>query len=255
MLENLKGKERCLINSLLVILGIFLISLIVLKVLDIKDKIQLTEKTISVSATGEVYAKPDLAIINFSVVTEKKTVDEALSENATKMNAVVNAIKERGIEDKDLKTTSFNIYPRYEWYGKSEIYPTGKRVLVGYEVVQTLEVKIREMKKIGEIIEVATEAGANEVSNLQLTIENQDELKKQARKQAIEKTKDKAKELASQLGVKLGKITSFNESSETPYYYPLKFAEMAAPAAGETPQIETGQNKISVTVTITYEIR
>jgi len=254
MFENLKEKERCLCAALLIILGIFLVTLIISKAIDIKDKIQITGNTITVSDTGEIYAKPDLALTTFSVITEAKTVGEALSENTKKMNAVIDFVKGQGVEAKDLKTAGFYIYPRYEWYEKNEIYPQGKRVLVGYEVQQSLEVKIRNMEKIGDIIEGATEAGANQVGDLQFTIDKQDELKSQARKQAIEKAKAKGKELASQLGVKLVRIVNFSESSQLPYY-PLKLEAAAPEAGGEAPQIETGENKIAVTVTITYEIR
>ena len=256
---NLKEKEKCLCAALLVILGVFLITLIISKSIDIKDKIQITGNTITVSDTGEVYAKPDLALTAFSVITEEKTVAEALSKNTEKMNTVIDFVKGQGVEEKDLKTTSFNIYPRYEWYDETqcEIYPcpTGERVLVGYEVQQSLEVKIRDLEKIGAIIEGATEAGANQVGDLQLTIDKQDELKKQAREQAIEKAKTKAKELAGQLGVKLVRITNFSESSVIPYYYGLEKAAALSGVGGGTPQIETGENKIEVTVSITYEIR
>ncbi|MDO8436088.1 MAG: SIMPL domain-containing protein, partial [bacterium] len=130
----------------------------------------------------------------------------------------------------------------------------GKRVLAGYEIQQSLQAKIRNMEKIGSIIQAATDAGANEVGDLQITIDKEDELKKEARAQAIEKAKAKAKELASQLGVKLGKINYFNEDINLPYYG-LNMKEgvgggMAVPA----PQIATGENKIQVTVSITYEI-
>jgi hypothetical protein len=255
----MNNQNQNLIMVILVV-GIFLLlSLTVWINVDIKDRIQKTGNTITVYATGEVYTKPDLVITTFSVVTEAKTIEEALSENTKKMNAIIDFMKGRGIEEKDLKTTSFNIYPRYE-YQRIEIeiypYPPGKRVLVGYEVTQSLEVKIRDMEKIGNIIEGATDAGANEVGDLQFTVDKEEEFKKEARKEAIEKAKAKAKELASQLGVNLVKITNFSESSVIPYFYGLEKA--AAPAGlggGETPQIETGENKIEVTVTITYEIR
>ena len=254
---NLKEKEKCLCATLLVILGIFLITLIISKAIDIRDKVQITGNTITVSDTGEIYAKPDLALTTFSVITEEKTVAEALSKNTRKMNTVIDFVKSQGVEEKDLKTTSFNIYPRYEWYEEKEclVYPcpTGKRVLVGYEVQQSLEVKIRDMAKIGDIIQGATDAGANQVGDLQFTIDKEDELKKQAREQAIEKAKTKAKELASQLGVNLVRISNFSESSIIPYYYGLEKAA-AMGASEEAPQIETGENKIEVNVTITYEI-
>jgi len=265
--KNLKMGKKCLLALLMVTLSVFLLVLIVSTAVDIQNKIKEgkyigkeleTRNIITVSDTGEVYAKPDLAIATLSVVTEAKTVTKALSENTEKMNAVINFVKNQGVEDKDLKTTSFNIYPRYE-YQRIEIeiypYPPGKRVLVGYEVSQSLQVKIRNMEKIGQIVEGATDAGANQVSDLQFTIDKQDELKKQAREQAIEKSKAKAKELASQLGVNLVKITNFSESSVIPYYYDyaLEKAEGIG-GGGETPQVETGENKIEVTVSITYEI-
>lgn len=211
------------------------------------------QNTISFSATGKVFAQPDLVLTTFSVITEEKTVAQALTENSENMNKVIEFMKSQDIEDKDLKTTVFSIYPLYEWHeSESSYYPQGERVLVGYEVKQSLEVKIRDMEKIGVLIEGATDAGANEVGSLQFTFDNEDELKAQAREQAIDKAKEKAKELAIQLGVKLGKITDFQENLISPVFYEMKAAsEMGG---GATPQIETGQNLISSNVIITYEI-
>lgn len=262
--QRLKIKKEELLKIFFNVIIFFFIFLTVLVAVNIINEIKRgryigqeieRQNTISVSATGEVFAKPDLALISFSVKTEEKTVSEAMQENTEKMNATIDFMKAQGIEEKDLKTTSFNIYPRYE-YRKEEtetyIYPppTGKRVLVGYEVIQSLQVKIRDMSKIGDIIEGATRAGANEVGGLQFIIDNEDEFKKQARKQAIEKAKDKAKELASHLGVRLVRISNFQESSIIPRFYELE----KAMGGGETPQIETGENLIEVTVFITYEI-
>ncbi len=259
--ENFKAKCKCPI----VIVSILLIVVTVWFAVSIQNKIKEgkyigqeieTKNTITVSETGKIYAKPDLALTSFSVVAEAKTVSEAMTENTQKMNAIIAAMKDQGIEEKDLKTTSFSIYPRYEWQ-RVEIeiypYPPGKRVLVGYEVRQSLQVKIREMAKIGDIIQEATDTGANQVGNLQFTIDQEDELKKEARGQAIDKAKTKAQELASQLGVSLVRITNFSESAALPYFYaPMR--EMAEDMDGGVPQIETGENLVSVTVSITYEI-
>lgn len=223
----------------------------------------INKPSITVSGEGEVYAKPDLGIIDFSVVTEKKTVSEAMAENTKKMNAVTDAVKKLGVEEKDLKTIGFNIYPKYEWQEvRCLAYPcpSGKSVLTGYEVTQQLEVKIRTLDKAGDIIQKATEAGANQVGNLQFTIDKEDELKKQAREDAINKAKAKAKELASQLGVRLVKITSFSESGNEPYPIYRDYMSSAKGMGGEvesvpSPEIETGENKITVSVSITYEIK
>ncbi|MFH1841465.1 MAG: SIMPL domain-containing protein [Candidatus Nealsonbacteria bacterium] len=221
-----------------------------------------SKNTITVSATGEVYTKPDLALTTFSVTTEEKTIGKALSENTEKMNAVINYIKEEGVESKDLKTTNFSIYPRYEWYDKetcliyySSCPSSGKRVLVGYEVTQSLQVKIRSMEKIGSIIEGAVEEGANQIGDLQFTVDQEDDFKNEAREQAIEKAKEKAKNLASQLEVDLVRIVSFSESSVYPIYYSYDQAlTKEGGVGGAAPEVETGENKIESTVNITYEI-
>lgn len=214
------------------------------------------QNTITVSASGEVYVKPDLAKITFTVTNEDKTVEEAMGENTKRMNDVIRYIKEEGVTEEDLKTTAFNIYPRYEYVrdGQKEIYPPspGKRVLAGYQVTQSLEVKIREMTKIGRIIQAANESGANQMSNLVFVVEKEDEFKKQARTEAITKAKEKAQELASQLGIRLVRITNFQESGVLPRFY--GYDEAFGLSAPEAPQIETGQNLIRVTVTVTYEI-
>ena len=255
--NHMKGKKKILF-ALLSVLIIFFIVLILSTAVDVVNKIKegryisqnvRMRNSIVVSETGEVYASPDLAVISFTVIKEAKTVTDAMNENSATMNNVISAVKEQGIEDKDVKTTSFNIRPRYEY--SEGTY--GKRTLVGYEVIQKLQVKIRDLGKIGTIIEKATNSGANEISDLQMTIDNQDELKKQAREQAIAKAKVKAEELTSQLGVKLGKLVSFNESFYVPRYDTGIYMKEAV-GGGEVPDIQTGENKISVSIVITYEI-
>jgi len=253
-------KDKFLLGVLIVFLAVLAIS----TVFGIQNKIKEgkyigqeieTKNTITVSGQGEVYTKPDLALTTFSVKTETKTIAQAMSENTKKMNNIIDSMKGLGIEEKDLKTTTFNLYPRYEYRRESSIYPSGERILVGYEATQSLQVKIRDLDKIGEIIEKATDAGANQVGDLQFTVDKEDEFKKQAREQAIKEAKEKAKEIASQLGIDLVRIVNFDESGYAPRYndYGL-IKEMAVGGGGEIPQIETGENKIEVSVSITYEI-
>jgi len=255
-----KGKRmKCVLLTLMAILLAFLIVLLGVYIINeikrgkyIGQDIEAQNK-ITVSATGEIYAKPDLAEVSFSVITEEKTVTETLSKNSEAMNKILDSIKGQGVEEKDLKTTGFNIYPRYEWHEKAQITPPqGERVLVGYEVRQTVKVKIRDLGKIGDIIQGATDAGANQVGDLRFTIDKEDEIKKEARKQAIDKAKEKANELASQLGVRLVRITNFQESAVYPRFYALE--AIPSGLGGEAPEIEPGENLIQVTVSITYEI-
>lgn len=198
---------------------------------------------ISVSGEGEIFVKPDLAKMSFSVVTEDDSVEGALNSNSGKMNGVIDRMKEEGIEDENLKTTSFSIHPRYEYR------ETGKRFLVGYEVRQTLSVQTKDMKRIGEIISAATNEGANSVGNVRFVVE--DDYTEGAREMAIEKAEKKAKSIAEDLDVRLGKVTGFSESSGGP---PIFYRAVEGFGDG-SPQIETGENSIKVEVTVTYEIK
>lgn len=209
--------------------------------------------TITVSGTGEVYTKPDLALIEFSVVTEDKSVTQAMSANTEKMNDIIDDMKDLDIDEADLKTTSFSIYPRYEY--RSADWPSnGRRVLVGYEVTQSLQVKVRNLAKIGSVIQGAADAGANQIGNLQFVVDDQDELKTEAQALAIADAKAQAQVIADQLDVNLTRITSFRESSSLPRYYESYLAKDAVGLGGEAPDIEPGENKIEVKVDITYEI-
>ena len=253
--NNIKHPDikKILFKTLLVVLILFVGMLAINEFKKSKYIGQDVQNTISVSGVGEIYARPDLALISFSVVAEEKTVADALAKNSEVMNEVIEFLKNSGIEDKDLKTTTFRVSPRYEWRNGSKVIypPSGERVLVGYEVTQSLQVKIRDMSEIGSLIEGATNAGVNEVNSLEFTFDNEDELKKQAREQAIDKAKTKAKELASQLGVRLGRIADFQESAVSPVFYDMK---EAYGLGGAAPEIETGENLIKSSVIITYQI-
>lgn len=264
--KNIYDCKPRVIFILAIVFVLFFIALTISTIVDVQNKIkqgkyigQDVEKknTIMVSGTGKVYSKPELALITFSVRNEAETVSAAMTENTENMNAIINIMKSKGIEDKDLKTTSFNVYPRYEWRKPQiELWPQPERdrVLAGYEINQSLQVKIRDLNKIGEIIQGATDAGASQVGNLQFTIDNQSELKKEAREVAIKEAREKAKELANQLGVKLVRITGFSETGTVPGYYDYALKEMAISSESLIPQIETGENKIEISVNIIFEI-
>lgn len=207
--------------------------------------------TITVSATSEVYAKPDLALNVFSVLSEAKTVGGAMQDNTTKMNTIIAFVKSQGVEDKDIKTINFNVSPRYEWDDEWR-----NRTLVGYEISQSLQVKMRDLTKVGDIIEGVANAGANQIGDLQFTIDNEDALKEEARNSAIEEAKNNAKKLAEKLGIKLVKIISFSEGgySPIPYYTATAMKEVSGMGVA-TPDIQTGENKISVTVSLIYQIK
>jgi uncharacterized protein len=229
------------------------------------------QSTISVSGDGEAYAVPDIATFSFSVTETGKTVKEAQEKSDAKINKALVTIRETGIEDKDIKTIGYNVYPKYEYQNavcpmnvKSEIYssvsycPPGKQTLVGYEVTQSISVKIRDTEKAGDLVTKIGAAGVSNISNIEFSVDNRDGFIAKAREQAIAKAKDKAKELAKQLGVKLGKIMYYSENGNYPVYEAMgkggtdMSVSSVAPRAAELP---SGETKITSNITITYEIK
>lgn len=205
---------------------------------------------ITISGEGKITAIPDIATFSIGVVTEKKDVATAQSENTEKMNNIITELKKLDIDEKDIKTTVYNIYPRYDWN-------QGRQTLRGYEVNQSVQVKIRDLDKVGEIMGQAGDLGANNISGLNFTIDEPETLRQEAREQALKKAKEKAEKLAKVAGVKLGKLVTFQESS--PVSYPRYDYAMEAQAIGkggvaEAPEIQAGSLDITVTVSVSYEV-
>lgn len=206
--------------------------------------------TITVSAFGEAFAKPDIAQISVSVVEEAKTVLEAQKKHSESINKVINYLKDSGMEEKDIKTSTYNIYPQYNWTESQG------RVFIGYQITQTLDVKIRNLDKVGQILGGVTEMGANQIGGINFVIDDEDAVKREARKQAIEKAKEKADQIAKDLGVSFGRLVSFYESSGDFPIYRTSIAEGVG--GGEpvpAPEIPSGENKVTVMVNLTYEIK
>ena len=166
--------------------------------------------TITIQGEGEIYAVPNIGAIDIAVVTESLTVEKAMSQNTEKMNNVISALKtDFNIEEVDIQTQNFNINPRYEWNNN-------ERILVGYEINQVINVKIRNLDIIGDVIQKSTDLGANDINSLSFTFDDDEALKQEAREKAIQNAKDKAEALAKDLGVKMVKIVDFYESSYVP---------------------------------------
>lgn len=222
--------------------------------------------TIVVSGKGEVVVKPDIATISFTVTEEKLDVGVAQDTVNKTVAKVLAYIKTQGVDEKDLKTTSYNIYPRYEYVNKANqvldcnIYPncySGKRVIVGYNVSQGIEVKIRDLTKAGKIVSGLGEFGVKDMSGLNFSVDKQDEITKQARDLAIADARADAEKIAEGLGVRLVKVTAFSESGNYPIYYDramMSSAPMMAKGVSEA-VLPTGENTITSNVSITYEIK
>lgn len=211
--------------------------------------------TVTVSGEGKVSAVPDIAELTFGVQTgPQRTAKIAVEKISTSMQAILAAVKEQDVEDRDIHTEQFWLNPVYDWND-------GRQTLRGYEASQTLRVKVRDLDKVGDVLSKATSAGANQAGGVQFTIDNPDAKKAEAREQAIDEAKERAQVLASQLGVRLGKIQSYNEGSG-PFPYPMMMRSDAPQAGGGTDAmmeksipLPSGEQDIVINVNITYELR
>jgi uncharacterized protein len=220
--------------------------------------------TIVVSGEGKVSATPDIATFSFSVTEENKEVKVAQDLVSKKISKILDALEEMGIEEKDINTLGYNIYPRYEYYTRQPVCAdgwcppsTGERTLVGYEVSQSVSVKLRNLDESGEVL---NSLGGLSVDNLYgptFEMENIDELRREARKMAIDDAKKKARELSRDLGVKLVKIVNFSEGGNYMMYskYDMASTVMEAGMGGASPEIPVGESDISSNVQIVYEIK
>jgi uncharacterized protein len=216
-------------------------------------------ETISVSGKGEVLAAPDVATFSFTVSEESPIVSTAQTKATEKMNAILDYLEKSGVEEKDVKTVAYDIYPRYDYRGATYYVP-GKQILAAYVVSQTIEVKVRKLEDAGKLLTGIGEFGASNVSGLSFSVDAQDELYREARDKAIADARVQAENLANALGVKLGDITSFYDNA--PYQpYPVYYSKDAAVGMGgamnqaAAPSLPGGESKITSNVTVTYKIR
>ena len=212
--------------------------------------------TFSVSGEGKVVVEPTIAKVSLSLITEG--VDPALVQenNATKMNSIIEYLKGEGIEEKDIKTTQFNLSPKY-----SSVSRFSSSYIDGYTLTQEVTVTIRDLESVGEIVAQANNLGVNRINSVSfdVTDEERAEFMAQAREEAFQDAKLKARSMSRSASVKLGDIVSFYENSYEPYHgrvlsssigYGGDFAETAV-----APSIEPGSQEINVNVNVTYEIK
>jgi uncharacterized protein YggE len=208
---------------------------------------------------GEVTVVPNIAEFSLSILEKAQTAADAQKKATEKNNKVIAFLKENGVEEKDIKTTGYNIYPNYSYESEScvERYcPPSEGVITSYEVNQNVSVRVKDIDKASFIIGNMGPLAVSNVSGLNFTIENEDELKRQARNKAIADAQTQAQEIAQQLNIRLGKVVSFNVSSPgyMPYYSGRMEMDMKAQSV-DVPTLETGENKITSEVVISYEIQ
>ena len=206
-----------------------------------------------VSGEGKVSAVPDLATLNLGVESQQNTVQEAQTEAATTMTALVAALKANGVADKDIQTTSFSINVVTKWDEK-----TYEQITIGYKVTNTVTAKLRDMTKVGTVIDAAAEAGGNltRVNSISFSVDDPTNYYTQAREEAVNNAKAKAEQMATLAGATLGKVTYISESS---YYAPINYTkeayDMATAGASPSTPISAGELEITLTVQLGYSLK
>jgi uncharacterized protein YggE len=204
------------------------------------------ERIISVTATGSVVAEPDLAHISAGVVVEADTAKEALARNSTLMTKLLDGLKALGIAAKDIQTTAVNVEPRY-----TQAKDGRPATISGYRVVNQVRLTVREVKRLGEVLDAAIALGANQVHGISFDVTKAESLKDEARKQAIANAKQRAELYATAAGVQLGPVMQIAESvSESPRPVFATRAVGAAPVP-----IEAGTRVLTVEINVTYALR
>jgi uncharacterized protein YggE len=206
---------------------------------------------LDISATGEVTRVPDLAIISAGVQTLKPTATGAIEENATRMERVRAALKRAGIDDKDIQTSSINLNPEYRYV---ENQPPQ---LTGYRATNTVNVKFRDLKRSGAILDALVAEGAKQLNGPNLTIDKPEAAYDEARVKAIAAGRARAELYARALGKRVVRLLTVSENGgyQMPPPMPVAYArDMAAQAVAKT-EIDPGTQQLQVTLSMSFELQ
>lgn len=224
------------------------------------DRDDYPTSTITIDGLGTVTAVPDIASVSFSVMEEAATVAAAQDSATKRTEQALAALKTAGIEDKDITTSSYSVYPQYENQGCPLYGPCPSPKIRAYQVSQSISVKIRDTEKVGPVLQGLGDAGVQNISGPNFTTDDPENLRAEARDKAVENAKAKAEALADSLGVRLGKVVGFWENTDPGYPMPYARMESAQAYGGamdmvKTPTIPVGEGEYEVRVSVTFELR
>jgi hypothetical protein len=208
-----------------------------------------TEKTISLSGSGSASAQTDQASINLGVEITNESAAEAIAENAAAMDAVIEAVMAQGVSEDDIYTTSYSVYPQYDWTEEG-------RVFKGYTVTNMVRVTVKNLDNVGGVIDAAGEAGANRIDGISFELSDamREELKMNAYEAAIADAEAKVEVISENLGLTVTGVQSVTESSYVPVrsYVQMDYAEAAYPGAKAPTPIMEGELTVTVSIHIVY---
>jgi len=202
---------------------------------------------IQVSATGTTNMAPDMAIVSAGVVTQGKTAREAMFGNATKMTRVFEELEAAGIEKKSITTSQLSLQPKYNYQNRQA------PKIEHYEARNTVSAKTYDLDMVGAMLDALVKAGVNNINGVQFSIKDSKSAKDKAREDAIREAREKAESMAAAAGVKLGKLKSLSESSGN-FRPPSVAYAIESRSAGASTPVSAGEQTISVTVNMSYDI-
>ena len=201
------------------------------------------DKLVTVTGEGTASAVPDNAVIRLGVSSQGKTARAASDANAKEMTVVLAAIKDSGVADRDIQTTSLSLQPQYE------PNKTGAPRLIGFQANNQVTVKIRDIGALPTVLDRAIAAGANEMSGIEFVVSEQTKLLDKARAAAIADAHRKAELYANAAGMKVGRVMAISEEGAAPQPRPYQ-----AMRAGAAAPIAPGEQMLRAVVTVSYEL-
>lgn len=211
-------------------------------------------RSLNINGTGIAYAQPDIAYVNISVHTESETATTAVNANNTRAQKVLTALTDLGVAAKDLRTTNFSIA------ALQRIDPnSGQMIGTYYAVDNSIIVTVRDLPKLGSLLDKAIQAGANSISNIQFDVADDSTALKEARAKAMQDALKQAGEMAQAAGFSLGAIQNINYSESIPTF--SQYATYSAGKGGgagiraDAVPVNPGQLTFNVTVSLTYAIK
>jgi uncharacterized protein len=200
------------------------------------------EKLVTVTGEAAVAVAPDAAVIRIGVTSQDKTAREASDANAKQMSAVLAAIKDTGIAERDVQTSRLSLQPQYD------ASKSGTPRLTGFQATNQVTLRIRDIDKLATVLDRAITAGANEMSGIEFVVTEQSRMLDQARDDAIADARRKAELYAKAAGTKVGNVISISEEGGAPQPRPMQ-----AVRAGAVP-IAPGEQTLRAIVTVSYEL-
>lgn len=204
---------------------------------------------LTASGEGVVKVKPDTAYLDLAVETQAPAAREAQERNARTMDAVLDRLRRLGIGNDDLQTTGVSLYPEHRWDEKG-----GGPRLTGYRARNSLRVTVRRLDRVGEILDAAVAAGANQVQGVSFTLEDADQARREALARAVRNARGKAETMAGAAGMAIAGVRSVVEGGAPPPPVIMRERAAAAQAAAPTPVIP-GDLEIRASVSVTFALR